>query len=151
MTFTTNERTRTSVEEFRRFSVDAQLALLWYGYLDIKDNLIPTNQPSVQETAAALVDQIQSMPQKQQLQAQRDIVSCASTEISRSYKALSSSAQLDVWLRLAEGMENGTIIPVPSDYQLPSETDSFVNRVKDWDFEQRVDFLRSVVFEMGAH
>ncbi|MBW4556045.1 MAG: Orange carotenoid protein [Trichormus sp. ATA11-4-KO1] len=150
MTFTTNETARKSVEQFRRFDVDTQLGLLWYGYLDIKDNLIPTNQPSVQETAAALVDQIEAMPKEQQLQAQRDIVACANTDISRTYNALSSSAKLDVWLRLAQGMEQGTIIQVPSDYQLPSETDNFVNTIKGWEFEQRVDFLRSAVFEMGA-
>lgn len=151
MTFTTNETTRASVEQFRRFGVDTQLALLWYGYLDIKDNLIPTNQPSVQEMAAALVDRIQSMSKEEQLQAQREIVGCANTDISRSYNSLSSSAQLDVWLRLAQGMEQGTIVQVPSDYKLPSETDGFVNTVKGWDFEQRVDFLRSAVFEMGAN
>jgi Orange carotenoid protein, N-terminal len=150
MTFTTDDKTKQSVEQFRRFDVDTQLALLWFGYLDIKDNLIPTNQSSVQETAAAVVDAIQALPKEQQLQAQRDIVACKDTDISRAYKALSSSGKLDVWLRLAQGMEDGNIIQMPSDYELPSETKSFVNSIKGLDFEQRVDFTRSAVFEMGA-
>jgi Orange carotenoid protein, N-terminal len=150
MTFTTDDKTKQSVEQFRRFDVDTQLALLWFGYLDIKDNLIPTNQSSVQETAAAVVDAIQALPKEQQLQAQRDIVACKDTDLSRAYKALSSSGKLDVWLRLAQGMEDGNIIQMPSDYELPSETKSFVNSIKGLDFEQRVDFTRSAVFEMGA-
>lgn len=150
MTFTSNEQTRKSVEQFRRFDVDTQLALLWYGYLDIKDNLNPTNQPSVEVTGTAVFDQIKALPQKQQLQAQRDILNCANTDITRAYSALSSSGKLEVWLKLAQGIEQGTIIPVPSDYELPSETQDFVNTIKQWDFEQRVDFMRSVVFEAGA-
>ncbi|WP_066377975.1 MULTISPECIES: orange carotenoid protein N-terminal domain-containing protein [unclassified Anabaena] len=151
MTYTTNEQARKSVEQFRRFDADTQLGLLWYGYLDIKDSLSPTtNQPSVTTPANAFFDQVRALPQKQQLQVQRDIVACADTEISHAYKALSSSAKLELWLKLAQGMENGTIIGVPADYELPSQTDNFVNTVKGWDFEQRVDFLRSAVDEMGA-
>lgn len=150
MTFATDERTKQAVEQFRKFDVDTQLALLWYGYLDIKDKLIPANQTSAQDTAAALYDQIQAMPKEQQLQAQRDIASRANSDISRAYTALSSSAKLDVWLRLARGMENNIIIQMPSDYELPAETKGFVDTIKGLEFEQRVDFTRSVVMEMGA-
>jgi Orange carotenoid protein, N-terminal len=150
MTFTTDAKTQQLVEQFRRFDVDTQLALLWFGYLDIKDNLTPANQTSAQETAAALYDTIKAMPKEQQLQAQRDIVARAKSDISRSYTALSSSAKLDLWLRLAQAMENGTVIQVPSDYKLPDNTKDFVNNIKTLDFEQRIDFTRSVVFEYGA-
>jgi hypothetical protein len=49
---------------------------------------------------------------------------------------LSSSAKLDVWLRLAQGMDKGTIIQVPDDYELPSQTKEFVEMVTQLDFEQ---------------
>lgn len=150
MTFTADAKTKQLVEQFRGFDVDTQLALLWFGYLDIKDQLTPANQTSAQETAAAAYDTIRALPKEQQLQAQRDIVSCADSDISRSYKALSSSAKLDLWLRLARAMEDGTVIQAPSDYQLPSKTNDFVNNIKGLDFEQRIDFTRSAVFEMGA-
>jgi hypothetical protein len=150
MTFTTDEKTRKSVEQFRKFDVDTQLALLWFGYLDIKENLIAANQTSAQDTAAALYDQIKALPKEQQLQAQRDIASCANTDISRAYKGLSSSAKIDIWLRIAQGMEEGSLIQVPSSYQLPSETKEFVDRIQTLDFEERIDFTRSAVFEMGA-
>ena len=149
-TFTSDSETKESVQQFRRFDADTQLALLWFGYLDIKDQLIPANQTSAQDTAAALYDTIVALPKEQQLQAQRDIVSGADSQYSRTYTALSSSAKLDVWLRLGRAMEEGTAIQVPSDYKLPAETNDFVNKIKGLDFEQRVDFTRSAVFEFGA-
>lgn len=151
MTYATDERTQKAIEQFRGFDVDTQLALLWYGYLDLKDQLeSETNQPSVQDTAAALYDQIRALPQEQQLQAQRDIASGANTDISRAYTALHSSPKLELWVRLARGMENGEIIQLPSDYELPQQTKGFVHTIKGFDFSQRIDFSRSIVLEMGA-
>ncbi len=150
MTFTTEDKTRKAVEQFRGFDADTQLGLLWYGYLDIKESLTPVNQDSAQQTAKALFDQIQAMPKEEQLQAQRDIISGASSDISSAYTALSSSGKLDVWLRLAQGMESGSVIQVPDNYELPSNTNDFVNSMKELDFEQRVNFMRSAVVEMGA-
>ncbi len=150
MTFATDENTKQSLETFKRFDVDTQLAILWFGYLDLKDKLNPGNSASAQDSAEAFYDRIKAMPQEQQLQAQRDIASGADADISRSYSALSSSGRLDVWLRLAQGMDEGVIIQVPSDYQLPSDTDEFVNQIKQLDFEQRINFMRSLVVEMGA-
>jgi len=150
MTFATDENTKQSLETFKRFDVDTQLAILWFGYLDLKDKLNPGNSASAQDSAEAFYDRIKAMPQDGQLQAQRDIASGADADISRSYSALSSSGILDVWLRLAQGMDEGVIIQVPSDYQLPSDTDEFVNQIKQLDFEQRINFMRSLVVEMGA-
>lgn len=149
MTFTSDDKTKDSVQQFLKFDVDTQLALLWFGYLDIKQQLIPANQTSAQETAAAVFDSIQAMPKEQQLQAQRDIASGENNDTTRAYKALSSSGKLDLWLRLAQAMEKGTVITVPSDYELPSETKDFADSIKGLEFEQRVDFMRSTVFEMG--
>ena len=150
MTFATDENTKQSLETFKRFDVDTQLAILWFGYLDLKDKLNPGNAASAQDTAEALYDRIKSMSSEEQLQAQRDIAGGTDSDISRSYSALSSSGRLDVWLRLGQGMDEGVIIQVPSDYQLPTETDEFVNQIKQLDFEQRINFMRSLVVEMGT-
>ncbi|MEW6495205.1 MAG: orange carotenoid protein N-terminal domain-containing protein [Cyanobacteriota bacterium] len=150
MTFATDDTTKQALESFQRFDVDTQLALLWFGYLDIKNQLIPANETSAQETAEALFHEIQAMSKDDQLQAQRDIASCADTPVSHAYRSLSSSAKLDVWLRLAQGMEKGTVIQVPDDYELPAETKEFTNQIKQLDFEQRINFMRSLVVEMGA-
>ncbi|OKH26389.1 orange carotenoid protein N-terminal domain-containing protein [Chroogloeocystis siderophila] len=150
MTYTTDDTTKKAVEAFQQFDVDTQLGLLWFGYKDIKDQLQPANETSAQDTAEALFNQIQSLSQEEQLQAQRDIVSRANSDISRAYSSLSSSGKLDVWLRLAQGIDKGTVIQVPSDYELPADTKDFANMVKLLDFEQRIDFMRSAVVEMGA-
>jgi hypothetical protein len=150
MTYATDENTKKSLETFKGFDVDTQLGVLWFGYLDLKDKLNPGNSASAQDAAGAVYDQIKAMSKEEQLQAQRDIASGASSDISHTYSSLSSSGKLDVWLRLSQGMEEGAIIQVPSDYQLPSETNEFVEQVKQLDFEQRINFMRSLVIEMGA-
>lgn len=150
MTFATDENTKQSLETFKRFDIDTQLGILWFGYLDLKEKLNPGNAASAQDTAGALYDRIKAMSKEEQLQAQRDIASGAASEISHSYGSISSSGKLDLWLRLAQGMEEGVIIQVPSDYKLPSETDEFVNQIKQLDFEQRINFMRSLVVEMGT-
>ncbi|HEY9892505.1 MAG TPA: orange carotenoid protein N-terminal domain-containing protein [Candidatus Sericytochromatia bacterium] len=150
MTFATDDVTKKAIEAFGGFDVDTQLGLLWFGYKDIKDQLTPANATSAQETAEALFHQIEALSPQEQLQAQRDIASGADTDISRSYSSLSSSAKLDIWLRLAQAMEKGTVIQVPDDYELPSETHDFVNTIKQLDFEQRINFMRSGVIAMGA-
>lgn len=149
MTFATDDTTKEAVQKFQSFDVDTQLGLLWFGYLDIKDQLNPGNSTSAQDAAGALYDQIKVMSKEEQLQAQRDIASGANSDISRAYTSLSSSGKLDVWLRLGQGMNEGVIIQVPSDYQPPSETKDFVDQIASLDFEKRIDFMRSIVIEMG--
>lgn len=149
MTYTVDESTRPALEAFQRFDVDTQLALLWFGYLDIKDKLNPAPSPSVETPAQAVFDLIQSLSPQEQLQAQRDLIKGAATNISRGYDALSPNARLDVWLLLAQGMENGTIIGMPSDYQLPAETDEFTAEITKLDFEPRINFMLSAVQKMG--
>ncbi len=150
MTFATDDTTKKSLEAFQGFDVDTQLGLLWFGYKDIKEQLTPANSSSAQDTAGAVYDQIEQMFKEEQLQAQRDIAGGADTPISHTYSSLSSSGKLDVWLRLAQGMDKGSIIQVPSDYELPSETQDFAAQVTKLDFEQRLNFMRSAVIEMGA-
>jgi Orange carotenoid protein, N-terminal len=150
MTYATDESTKRSLEQFQSFDADTQLGLLWFGYLDLKDKLTPANATSAQQTAEAVFDQFVALSKEEQLQAQRDIVNRANTDLSRAYSALSSSGKLDVWLRLAQGMEDGRIIGVPSDYEPPAETNEFINQIKQLEFEQRLNFMRSAVVEMGA-
>jgi hypothetical protein len=150
MTYTADKTTQDALQAFQQFDVDTQLALLWFGYLDIKDQLQPAPPNSVTEPANAVFDQIKALPQEQQLQAQRDIARRADNPISRAYGAQSANGKLQVWLSLAQGMEDGTIINLPEGYQLPSETDGFVNQVKGLSFEQRINFSLSAVDAMGA-
>lgn len=149
MTYTTDDITKQALDRFQQFDADTQLALLWFGYLDIKDQLSPGTQ-TAEEPARAIFDQIRNHSPEEQLQAQRDIVNRADSQYSTAYSALSSSGKLYLWLLLAQGMEEGSVIQVPDGYELPQETNEFVEMIQGLDFEQRLNFSRSAVVEMGA-
>lgn len=151
MTYLTLDAVKQPLQQFEQFDADTQLALLWYGYLDIKENLTPAPSHKVEDLAQAIYDQISPLSDEDQLQAQRDIANRADTAISREYGALSPSAKLEVWLLLAQGMESGDIVNVPNDYQLPDQTQDFVNHIKGLDFEQRINFTRNAVTKMGLN
>lgn len=149
MTYTTDETTRSALEVFQRFDVDTQLALLWYGYLDLKDQLKPNPPESVEVPGRAVYDQIEAMSPEAQLQIQRDLLKGEASEVSSAYNALSRHAKLEVWLMLAQGMESGQIIQVPSGYELPAETNQFTEQIKQLDFEQRISFMLSAMDRTG--
>jgi Orange carotenoid protein, N-terminal len=148
--FATSDKAKQAVQAFQDFDVDTQLALLWFGYLDIKEKLTPANSNASQTTAEAVFNRILAMSKEEQLQAQRDIAGHANTEISHLYGGLDPSAKLDVWLRLAQGMDDGRIIGMPEGYELPQNTKQFVDMVTSLEFEQRIEFTRTAVYNMGA-
>ena len=150
MTYTTVDSVKQPLDEFKKFDADTQLALLWYGYLDIKENLNPAPPNDVEVLGNTLLNKIKALSKEEQLQAQRDVVEGNGTDISKEYGALSSSGALEFWLLLAQGMEAGTIVTVPDDYSLPEQTNSFVEMVKKLDFEERVNFTRNAVTQMGG-
>lgn len=150
MTYTTLESIKQPLNEFNKFDADTKLALLWYGYLDIKDNLNPAPASDVEAIGNSVFDNVKAMSREEQLEAQRDIVNRKDTAISREYGALSPSGALEFWLLLARGMEEGTIINVPDDYSLPEQTNEFVEMIKKLDFEERVNFTRNAVEQMGS-
>jgi Orange carotenoid protein, N-terminal len=145
MTYTVDPNTQQALDAFKSFDLDTQLALLWYGYLDIKDQLQPAPPPSVEVVGNAVFDQIQALSPQEQLQAQRDLIAGKANDLSPAYNALSPNARLEVWLLLAQGMEKGSVIQVPPDYQLPSETDEFTAKIAKLNLEQRVTFMLSIV------
>lgn len=148
--YTTDTNTKQALDTFQSFDADTRLALLWYGYLDIKDQLQPAPGASVTVPATAIYDGIKALSKEEQLQAQRDIIDRQNSTYSQQYTALASSAQIELWLLLAQGMERGEVIQVPGDYKLPAETKEFTNQIQQLDFEQRINFMRSAVVEMGA-
>jgi len=100
--------------------------------------------------AHTIYDEIKVLPQEQQLQAQRDILSGADSQFGKSYSALSNSARIEIWLLLGQGMESGEIINVPSDYKLPEQTHEFSDYISGLGFEERVEFMQAAVQAMGA-
>ena len=149
MTYLTLDAVKESLKQFETFDADTQLGLLWYGYLDIKDQLNPNPSYKTEDLGQVLYNQVARLSKDDQLQAQRDIANRADTDISKTYGAFSPSTKLEFWLLLAQGMESGDIINVPADYSLPEHTKEFANQIKALDFEERINFIRNVVTAMG--
>jgi hypothetical protein len=151
MTSTTISSYDQGKEAFKGLSVDDQLGLLWFVYTKIGSSVTPAAPGAAgSEIAQGLFNQVKELSHEQQLQVQRDIASNADTLISREYGSLSPETKLAFWYFLAQGMENGTIIPVPPDYELPQEGKDLLARIESMDFQQQIDFLRGAVLPMGA-
>jgi len=81
------------------------------------------------------------MSHDQQLQLQRDLINKADNEYTRMYGSMSDTTKLLVWYRLAQGMDNATIIPMPSDYKISSQAEE-LNQIKGFGFEQQITLFR---------
>lgn len=151
MTSTTISSYDQGKQAFKGLDVDTQLALLWFVYTKIGSSVTPAAPGAAgSEIAQGLFNQVKELPHEQQLQVQRDIASNADTLISREYGSLSPETKLAFWYFLAQGMENGTIIPMPPDYELPQEGKDLLAQIESMDFNQQIDLLRGAVLPMGA-
>ena len=138
-------------EAFGSLDVDTQLAVLWFVYEKMGTSVTPAAPgASGSEIAQGLFNQVKDLSHEEQLQVQRDIAGKKSTEISRMYGSMSPETKLAFWYFLAQGMDSGTIIPMPPDYQLSPEGQNLLGQIESMDFQQQIDFLRGGVLPMGA-
>ncbi|MUL36784.1 orange carotenoid protein N-terminal domain-containing protein [Gloeocapsopsis dulcis] len=151
---TTQDETVTQiVKAFQSLDVDEQLALFWFIYKQMGDSITPaapqasTVSPDIAE---GLYNQIKEKSHEEQLQFQRDLINNADTEYTRMYGSMSDTTKLLVWYRLAQGMDSGTIIPMPPNYELSSEAKKVLEQMKGLEFEQQITTMRDYVSPMGA-
>jgi hypothetical protein len=144
---------REHVQAWQQLGVDQQLALFWFIYKEMGGSITPaapgasTVSP---EIAEGLFNQVKELSHEQQLQVQRDLINKVDTQISRQYGSLGDTTKLLFWYRLSQGMDDGTIIPIPSDYELPSECKPLFGRIQGLGFEQQITLFRDYVSPMGA-
>ncbi|MHC5675197.1 orange carotenoid protein N-terminal domain-containing protein [Nostoc sp.] len=155
MTYTqTNDPTiHQHVQAWQKLDVDQQLALFWFIYKEIGGSITPAApgaSTASPEIAEGLFNQVKELSHEQQLQVQRDLINKVDTLISREYGSLGDTTKLLFWYRLSQGMENGTIIPIPDDYQLSSESKALFGRIQGLEFEQQITLFRDYVSPMGA-
>ena len=151
MTFTTAGAYDQGKADIQSLSVDDQLGVLWFVYTEMGKSITPAAPgASGSDIAQGLFDRVKPLPHEEQLQVMRDIASKANTEISRIYGSMSPETKLAFWYFLAVGMDEGTVIPVPPDYQLPDAGKALLTKVQGMDFQKQIDFLRGTVLEMGA-
>ncbi len=155
MTFTqTNDPTiREHVQAWQRLDVDDQLALFWFVYKEMGSSITPAAPGASTvstEIAEGLFNQVKELSHEEQLQLQRDLINRVDKQLAREYGSLGETTKLLFWYRLAQGMENATIIPMPGNYQLSSESQQLLDKIKQLGFEQQITLFRDYVAPMGA-
>jgi hypothetical protein len=140
-----------ALQTFQRFNVDDKLAFLWFLYTKMGNSITPAAPGAAGEgIAEGLFNQVKAMSHEEQLQAQRDLLAQKNTTITREYGSLSENTKLLFWYRLAQGMENGIIVPMPDDYQMPDDSRDLLAALETFDFEQQITFLRNAVAPTGS-
>ncbi|MDJ0730998.1 MAG: orange carotenoid protein N-terminal domain-containing protein [Crocosphaera sp.] len=137
-------------EQFQSLTTDDKLGLLWVAYTEIGRSITPAAPGAARlQFAEGLINQIKNMSQDEQLQAMRDLVNKTSTPITRAYGVFTNNTKLAFWYQLAELMEAGVVIPVPSYYQLSQRANNTLAAIQSLDFNQQITVLRNAVCDMG--
>jgi hypothetical protein len=141
------------VQGFHALDVDGQLALFWFVYKEMGTSVTPAApgaSTASSEIAQGLYNQVKEKSQEEQLQIQRDLVSRTGGDISREYGALSDTTKLLFWYLLAQGMDSSEIIPFPEDYQLSTQGQSLLEKIKQIEFNEQIAAFRDIVAPMGV-
>lgn len=142
---------KQALSGYDNLSTDEKLAFLWYVYLEMGKSVTPAAPgAAADEIAEGLYNQVKELSHQEQLQAQRNIIENKDEQIVREYGSLSENTKLFFWYRLAQGMEDGTIIPMPNDYQMSGATEQLLSSIKNLNFEQQITVLREAVASGGA-
>jgi hypothetical protein len=152
MDFSTLDRNLSSaLNSYQSLSTDEKLALLWYVYEKMGTSVTPAAPGAASdEIAEGLYNQVKELSFPEQLDVQRQIIEGKNSLVSREYGSLSKNTKLYFWYRLAQGMDEGTIIPVPDDYQPSGAVNQLLSQIESIDFEQQITFLRMAVVDAGA-
>jgi hypothetical protein len=155
MTFTqTNDPSiREHVQAWQALDADDQLALFWFIYKEMGSSITPAAPAASTvspEIAEGLFNQVKELSHEEQLQLQRDLINGVDNLLTREYGSLGETTKLLFWYRLAQGMDNATIIPIPASYKLSSEPQELLNKVKQLGFEQQITLFRDYVAPFGA-
>lgn len=152
MTYTANSSTEL-LQAFQRLDVDQQLALFYFIYKEMGNSVTPAApgaSTASSEVAESLFNQVKQMNQDEQLQLQRDLINHKNTLVTREYGALSDTTKLLFWYLLAQGMDAGSVVPMPANYQLNPEAERLLNQVKGLEFNQQITLFRDIVSPMGS-
>lgn len=141
-------------DKFQSLSADEQLAALWYIYDGLGETTIENPDDNKEsDSSSDLYNQLQEKPEEQQLQfmrdvlsgADRDVLSGADNDLTSAYSQLSNTTKIALWYRLGEGMSEGSVIQVPSDYELSDEAEALLEDINSVGFEQKYILLRDIL------
>lgn len=140
-----------NISSYQNLTTDEKLALLWYVYTKMGTSVTPAAPgAAADEIAKGLFEQVKKLSFEEQMTVQRQIIEGKDSLISREYGSLSQNTKLYFWYRLAQGMEAGTIIPVPDNYEPTGGVSELLSQIELMEFEQQITFLRDAVIKAGA-
>ncbi len=153
MTYTTSNSAPELVSAFQALEVDQQLALFYEIYKQMGTSVTPAAPAASTvspEIAESLFNQVKEMPHQEQLQLQRDLIRGQDSQVAREYGALSDTTKLLFWYYLAQGMDEGSVIPMPADYQLSAQAQQLLSQITGLEFQQQITLFRDIVSPMGV-
>lgn len=153
MTSITSDASTQLLSSFETLESDQQLALFYFIYREMGQSVTPAAPAASTvspEIAAGLFDQVKALSRDEQLQLQRDLINRQNQPLTRQYGALSDTTKLLFWYNLAQGMDDGTVVPMPDDYKLVPEAESLLMQIKALEFEQQITLFRNLVSPMGV-
>ena len=146
-----DQNVSAALNSYGNLSTDEKLAFLWYVYTKMGDSITPAAPgTAADEIAQGLFDQVKELSFEEQLAVQRKIIEGQDSQVSREYGSLSENTKLYFWYRLAQGMEAGTIVPVPDGYEPTGAVTQLLSQIESMEFEQQITFLRDAVINAGA-
>ena len=146
-----DQNVSAALSSYSSLTTDEKLALLWYVYTKMGTSVTPAAPgAAADEIAQGLFNQVKELSFEKQMETQRNIIENKDSVISREYGSLSENTKLYFWYRLAQGMEAGTIIPVPDDYKPAGSVTELLSSIESMEFEQQITFLRDAVIKAGA-
>ena len=150
-TGTSGQDVSRALSSYGNLSTDEKLALLWYVYTKMGTSVTPAAPGAAADAIVeGLFNQVKELSHEEQLDVQRKIINSQDSLISREYGSLSENSKLDFWYRLAQGMETGTIIPMPDNYEPSGSVTELLSQIEAMEFQQQITFLRDAVVGAGA-
>lgn len=145
------EAVDTAITQFQQLTTDDQLAALWFIYLQTGKAITPAAPGAARlQLAEGLLNQVKAMPHQEQLQFMRHLVEQVNTPETRAYGVLSANTKLAFWYRLAQWMEDGTVIPMPIGYEMSAKAKQALAKIEWLEFNQQITILRRIVVDMGV-
>jgi hypothetical protein len=142
---------KQALNSFQNLAVDDKLALLWLVYTKMGDSITPAAPGAAADAIAeGLYQQVKELSHEEQLEEQRKLFSRTNSLISREYGSLSENTKLLFWYRLAQGMEDGSIVPMPDNYEYSGSVRELVSQIEAMDFQQQITLLREAVILAGS-
>ena len=150
-TANSDQNVSRALSSYSSLSTDEKLALLWYVYTKMGESVTPAAPgAAADEIVQGLFNQVKELSFDEQLDVQRKIIDKQDALISREYGSLSENSKLDFWYRLAQGMDAGTIVPVPDDYEPSGSVNELLSQIESMEFEEQITLLRNAAVDAGA-